>query len=121
MAGPEPLVALSLACNVFQIVGIGREIIALSRQVFRKGSIDSNVILTDKAALLDNIATDVHVSCSAPPADNVTQPEFERNLLETCQKCQATSRALVKDVSRLTGPAAGGSRVTAVKIDIKSV
>ncbi|KAL8365092.1 hypothetical protein RB595_004084 [Gaeumannomyces hyphopodioides] len=120
MAGLEPLAALSLACNVFQIVGIGREIIALSRQVFRKGSIDSNVILADKAALLDNIATDVHLSCSAP-VNNVTQPGFEKNLLEACQKCQTTSRALVKEVSRLTGPTAGGSRVTAVKIGIKSV
>lgn len=120
MAGLEPLAALGLACNVFQIVGIGREVIALSRQVFRKGSTDNNVALTEKTALLDKIATDIHNSCMVPPANNVARPEFEKNLLEACQKCQTTSRALVKEVSRLTVPAAGVSRVTAVKIGIKS-
>ncbi|KAL8337076.1 hypothetical protein RB601_008536 [Gaeumannomyces tritici] len=119
MAGLEPLAALSLACNVFQIVGIGREIIATSRQVFHTGAIDSNAILTDKAALLDKIATDVHAACVAATANNATQPGLENDLLEVCQKCQTVSRALVDGVSRLTGPAAGGSRVTAVRIGIK--
>ncbi|KAL8396980.1 hypothetical protein RB594_003899 [Gaeumannomyces avenae] len=120
MAGLEPLAALSLACNVFQIVGIGREIIATSRQVFHTGAIDNNAILTDKAALLDKIATGVHATCVAATANNATQPGLENDLLEVCQKCQTVSRVLVDRVSSLIGPAAGGGRATAVRIGIKS-
>ncbi|KLU90294.1 hypothetical protein MAPG_09258 [Magnaporthiopsis poae ATCC 64411] len=52
------------------------EIIALSRQVFHQGAIDSNSILAGKAALLDKMATHVQNTSSTPPVNNATQSGF---------------------------------------------
>jgi hypothetical protein len=54
MSGLEPVVALALACNVFQVIGVTRETIRIVKQVYRYGDLDP--ALTDHATRLDDLS-----------------------------------------------------------------
>ena len=57
MSGLEPVVALALACNVFQVIGVARETIHVVKQVYRYGDLDP--ALTDHATRLDDLSEQI--------------------------------------------------------------
>lgn len=57
MSGLESLAALGLACNILQLVDVGRQTISFIKLVYSNGSIDDK--LEDNAALLVDISAQI--------------------------------------------------------------
>lgn len=62
MSGLEPIAALSLACNILQVIGIGLETVRVPKQVYRDGALDP--ALADKAAVLDDLGGQIRATTS---------------------------------------------------------
>lgn len=100
MSGLEPIATLSLACNILQVIGIGRETVRLAKQVYQNGTLDP--ALTESAVILDNISSRIR---SAPTVASTAQPRpQDKDLSDLAEKCQVASRALREEVNFLNGP-----------------
>jgi hypothetical protein len=60
MSGLEPVVALSLACNVLQVIGVASETIHIVRQVYQNGELDP--ALTHHATRLDDLSRRIRIA-----------------------------------------------------------
>ncbi|KAF9875549.1 hypothetical protein CkaCkLH20_06930 [Colletotrichum karsti] len=109
MSGLEPLAALGLACNILQIVEVGRQTIQLAKVVYDNRSLDPT--LEDRTSSLQKISTDIK---------NVNVPQRWPELQRVVDVCFAAARELQEKVDFLLRNAKPGSRLSAMKIAAKA-
>ncbi|KAI9148978.1 hypothetical protein HJFPF1_11022 [Paramyrothecium foliicola] len=99
MSGLEPVVALSLACNILQLIGTGREIVRVAKQVYQDGFLSP--ALTEGPKILDDLSSRIQSATATP---STAKPKAEEKLLfDLSEKCQRDSRALREEVNFLNG------------------
>lgn len=106
MSGLEPLAALGLACNIFQLIEVGSQTYKLIKDVYEGGSIDDS--LSQKAAILGNISEGIQ-----PGVRPVKK--HEQQLVETAESCARAARQLREEIIYLVGNAKKGRLSSAVK------
>ncbi|KAJ1323077.1 ankyrin repeat domain-containing protein 50 [Microdochium nivale] len=117
MSGLEPLAALSLACNILQIVGTGRETIRVVRQIYQDEDLDPT--LTERAGELGSLSKRTREVCS--PAGSAGKPKArDKQLFDLAEKCQTAARDLQEEVNFLNGVSSGGKLAATLKIAAKT-
>jgi hypothetical protein len=119
MSGLEPIAALSVACNILQIVGVGRETVRIARQVYQDGALDPE--LTANATVLKNLSQ--LVRSIIPATSTLTgQPKAQdKQLLDLADKCRDVARDLQEEVKFLNGPSTKAKLVATLKIAGKTM
>lgn len=111
MSGLEPLIALSLTCNILQLISFGHETISLVKRVCEDGTFDQ--ALNTHATRLNTLALNVP---RPPPGSK----GYEKGLFDTAQDCQSISRDLEKELKILSSHASRPRAAAAIKIVLKS-
>lgn len=112
MSGIEPLAALSLACNILQLIEVGSQTYDLIKLVYQGGSIDDS--LNQKAVLLGNISDDIK------PVNRPAN-RHEQQLIETAESCARAARQLREEINHLIGNAKKGRLSSAVKGAVRTL
>lgn len=116
MSGLEPIAALSVACNILQIVGIGRETVRVARQVYQDGALDP--ALTENATVLSNLSKSVR---SAIPVTTTTKHKAQdKQLVDLADRCRDAARDLQEEVNFLNGQPTKAKLVATLKIAAKT-
>lgn len=116
MSGLEPIAALGLACNILQVVGVGRDTVRLAKQVYQDGKLDPS--LTASAGVLDNLAGQIRATTAVSSA---AKPKAQdKQLLDLAEKCQRAARDLREEVNFLNGQQTRATLVATVKIAAKT-
>ncbi|EHA53254.1 hypothetical protein MGG_07819 [Pyricularia oryzae 70-15] len=102
MSGLEPIAALGLACNILQVVGIGRETVRLARKVYQDGELDP--ALGENAELLRKISDAIRTTATATAAR-------DKQLLNLADKCHGAARNLDEEVKFLHGVPGGKAKL----------
>lgn len=113
MSGLEPLAALSLACNVLQLVEVGRQTIDLIKTVYRGGTPDDS--LDRNAAVLGSISHEVK-TCKRP----ANCPKYEQQLLVAAERCSTAARDLREEIQFLVGNAKQGCLASTLRVVAKT-
>ncbi|KAK2591382.1 hypothetical protein QQS21_010926 [Conoideocrella luteorostrata] len=119
MSGLEPIAALGLACNIFQIISFGREIITVAKQVYQNGSGYGDSSLKNRADCMHDIASAIEKEYT-PSSAGTFQPAKARRLRQISQKCCAAARSLQEEVDFIIKNARTGSLRSAVKVAAKA-
>lgn len=117
MSGLEPLVALNLACNIFQTVSFGREIIGIAKQVYQNGSLDDAVY--SYASDLRGVTDGIRGVRPKGPSTDALSPQ-EKRLLKVSDACYGSARDLQEEVSFIAQHARQGSLLAAIKVAAKT-
>jgi uncharacterized phage infection (PIP) family protein YhgE len=96
----EGFVALSLACNIFQVIQFGFESVSVIHQTYEKGRLDENVQLQYATTQLEQ-ATQSLQSCSSSSATTSHLPEEDKKLQDLASKYAAVATNLLKELSAL--------------------
>ncbi|KAK3998139.1 hypothetical protein QBC44DRAFT_376015 [Cladorrhinum sp. PSN332] len=101
MSGLEPLAALGLACNVFQVISFAGEICTVSKAIFKQGQVPELTAGVDVAVdslngVLDQIKTAV-----GPIHGQRQLTDNDRELLRIAQECHAAAVALKDEIDKL--------------------
>ncbi|KAK8008150.1 NACHT domain-containing protein [Apiospora marii] len=116
MSGLEPIAALSLACNILQVVGVGRDTVRIAKQVYQDGTLDP--ALTESAGVLNDLSSQIRVTTEAASA---AKPKAQdKQLLDLADKCQRAARDLQEEVNFLNGPPTKAKLVATLKIAAKT-
>lgn len=116
MSGLEPIAALSVACNILQIVGVGLETVRVARKVYQDGELDP--ALVENAKILDNLSKSVR---SIKPGASTTRLKTqEKQLLDLADRCERAARDLQEEVNFLNGPPTKAKLVATLKIATKT-
>lgn len=134
MSGLEPLVALSLACNILQIAGTGRETIRAVRQIYEDGTLDPTLL--ERASDLKSLAKRTQDICTpapaaapsgaptstrgAAPVPGPRPQQHEKQLSDLATKCMGAARDLQEEINFLNGVAASTKLATTLKIAAKT-
>ena len=115
MSGLEPLAALGLACNILQIVDVGRQTITLIKTIYREGTPDAT--LEENAEILRAISKQISTCTS-----NLTAQRTKRDqqLLKLANNCSAAAQDLQEEVRFLIGTAKKENLISALKIAAKT-
>lgn len=86
MSGLEALAALSLACNIFQVISFGRETLGLVKKVYRDGTLDNSLV--DKSITIQGVASSI-IGVNIPQSGNQ-----EQRLVDVTKKCTGVARGM---------------------------
>ncbi|KAK7735998.1 hypothetical protein SLS63_003516 [Diaporthe eres] len=115
MSGLEPLAALGLACNIFQLIEVGRDTIKLAKGIYRSSAPSIDKALQDNAVILDNISREVRT------AQRPTRPsKLEQQLLDTAERCSRAAGDLEEEVRFLLGNAKQNQLASTLKAVAKT-
>lgn len=115
MSGLEPLAALGLACNIFQLIEVGRDTIKLAKGIYQSSTPSIDKALEENAILLDNISREVK-SIPRP-----TRPsKLEQQLLVSAERCSSAARDLEEEVRFLLGNAKQNKLASTLKAVAKT-
>lgn len=109
MSGLDSVAALGLACNILQLVEVGRQTYDCIKTVYQGGKPDKD--LGKNAATLKSV-TDEIKKHSRPEND---LDEFEKLLIESATRCSTAAHELGEEV-RFLGEAKQGSFAAALKV-----
>ncbi|KLU91940.1 hypothetical protein MAPG_10889 [Magnaporthiopsis poae ATCC 64411] len=124
MSGLEPIVALGVACNVLQVIGVGRETVRIVRQVYQDGALDP--ALADKAAALDGLSTRIRdtTTTATKTGTSTCAPSKsaarDKQLLDLAEKCLGAARDLREEVNFLNGHPSRAKLAAALKVAAKT-
>ncbi|KAF7547599.1 hypothetical protein G7Z17_g7633 [Cylindrodendrum hubeiense] len=111
MSGIE---ALGLACNIFQVISFGREVIDIAKRLYRDGSLDES--LAEHSVFLDNISS--HIQAVEILGNNAKK--HEKDLVQIAEKCKIASRDLREEIVFILGQSAKGSLARTLKVAAKT-
>ncbi|KAL8364710.1 hypothetical protein RB595_003814 [Gaeumannomyces hyphopodioides] len=119
MSGLEPIVALGVACNILQIIGVGRETVRIARQVYQEGVFDP--ALADKAAVLGDLSKRIRdATITTRVGIPSTPPDRDSLLLELAEKCLNNAQSLREEVKFLSQHPSRAKLVETLKIVVKT-
>ncbi|KAK4113218.1 hypothetical protein N656DRAFT_768156 [Canariomyces notabilis] len=138
MSGLEPIAALSLACNMLQVIDVAYKTIHTVRQVYQNGELDSG--LTHHATHLEDLSKRIRTatmpttttktpsttssSTARGAARGATQPrptDRDMHLLELSNRCLKAIWDLREEVEFLKGPDTKSKLVAILKTATKTV
>ena len=107
------LAALSLACNIMQIIEFATEATQLCKSVYQRGCIDDS--LHDTALALGEVseATQAHQSAMNPTT------AADKRLIEVAAKCTVTARAIADEYTFLNNGASKGNLWSTISVAAK--
>lgn len=118
MSGLEPLVALGLACNVFQIVSFAREAYQVSKTVLESGDVPPPA-LTSTLEDLAKIFREVELTTAAS-GTNLTS--HDRELVKIAKECTGAAAALKQELDKIPAtPMSGKGRLFKSWVAVKAV
>lgn len=116
MSGLEPLVALSLACNILQIVNVGRQTVGLIKTIYQGGTLNDR--LDENAASLGSLSDEVK---KCQHSGNPWKcPMHEQKLVEAAERCSTAAIELREEIRFLVENARKGSLASAIKVVAKT-
>jgi hypothetical protein len=115
MSGLEPLVALGLACNIFQLVEYGCSTIKLAKSIYQSSSPVVNKALQENALALSTISGEI--KAAQRPAN---PSRLDKQLLATIDECYSAARDLQEEVSFLLGNAKQHQLAATLKVVAKT-
>lgn len=115
MSGLEPLAALGLACNIFQLIEVGRDTIKLAKGIYQSSTPSIDKALEENAIVLDNISREVK-SAQRPARPS----KLEQQLLVTAERCSSAARDLEEEVRFLLGNAKKNQLASTLKAVAKT-
>ncbi|KAK8116354.1 hypothetical protein PG984_012856 [Apiospora sp. TS-2023a] len=121
MPGLESMAALSLACNILQVIGIGREMVRIAKQVYQDGALDPT--LKENAGVLDNLSDRILSITEVTPAATTlaaNSKAHDKQLLNLADKCKGAARDLQEEVDFLNGPSSNKKLGEILKIAAKT-
>ena len=113
----DPLSALSLACNVMQVISFCHETISLCKRLHREGS--SYPDLDDFAAHLSSLSSTLHDSIDTKKS-NGRLDEQEKELQLVAKESYVASISLQAELAKVSN-VAGGSHRAAFKATMKTI
>lgn len=93
MSGLEPLAALGLACNIFQLIEVGCNTIKVAKSIYQSSSPVVDQALQDNAVVLNTISGEV--KAAQRPA---SLSKLDKQLVSTADKCSTAVRDLQEEV-----------------------
>ncbi|KAI0141579.1 hypothetical protein GGR57DRAFT_404480 [Xylariaceae sp. FL1272] len=108
MSGLEPLAALSLACNIFQVISFAKETIDIAKKIYQTGTV--RVEIEESSKTLIELLAETKL-----PGQTQSTTRQERQLVEQFKKCENISRSIQDEVIFLTTQANQGSLAATVK------
>lgn len=108
MSGLEPIAALGLACNILQLVELGKKTIDSIKIVYQGGKPDE--VLAKSAFALEELAEEVKKH-SQP-----VRKKYEDILLKSAATCSTAASDLGEEVRFLSENARKGSLLSALKV-----
>lgn len=112
MSGLEPIAALGLACNILQLVELGRQTIDCIKAVYQGRKPDEE--LDRNAAALESLTWD-----EAKKPRQPGRKKHEEILLQSAARCSTAAHDLREEVRFLVGNAKQGSLASALKVATK--
>lgn len=115
MSGLEPLAALGLACNIFQLIDVGHDTIKLAKGIYQSSAPSIDKALEENAIVMDNVSREVRA------AQRPTSPsKLEQQLLVTAERCSSAALDLKEEVNFLVGNAKRSQLVSTLKVVAKT-
>lgn len=108
MSGLEPIAALGLACNILQLVELGKKTIDRIKTIYQGGKPDEE--LEQGAAALEELVS--QVKKGSQPG----KKKYEEILLKSAATCATAASDLREEVRFLSENAKKGSLVSALKV-----
>lgn len=120
MSGLEPLAALGLVCNVFQVVSFTGEVLAVSKRVFDTG--ETSETTASLAKFLKSLtATCRDIEASVCSASHPLTPGGEK-LIAIANDCKKAALDLKSEIDRSASAAAAKGRLfRSMGVALKSV
>lgn len=115
MSGLEPLAALGLACNVFQLIEVGCSTVKLAKSIYQSSSPAVDQVLQDNAVVLGAISGEVRAA--QRPA---SLSKLDKQLVTTADKCSSAARDLQEEVRFLLGNAKKNQLAATLKVVAKT-
>lgn len=115
MSGLEPLAALGLACNIFQLIEVGRDTIKLAKDIYQSSTPSIDKALEDNATVLGDISREVK-AVQRPTRSS----KLEQQLLVTAERCSSAARDLEEEVRFLLGNAKRNQLASTLKAVAKT-
>lgn len=94
----DPLSAFSLACNVLQIVDLGRKVILRAREIYKDGATSENIALEETTTSLALASDKMQKALQKAPKPLT---EDEQETLDIAAKCLGTSKELLTKLEEL--------------------
>jgi len=118
MSGLEPLAALGLACNVFQIVSFAREVYQVSKTVLETGDVPPPALATT----LEDLAKVFRDVESTTTASNANLTSRDRELVKIAKECSEAAAALKQKLDKTpVTPTNGRGRWSESWVAVKAV
>lgn len=111
MSGLE---ALSLVCNILQLIEAAHKGVTLCKDIYSGGSPDEQLV--DNAASLASLSADVQQSNNAVSARTTAQ----KDLSNIARKCNVAARALEEESKFIAGQHAKGNLFAALSVAAKA-
>ncbi|KAK1826572.1 hypothetical protein QBC39DRAFT_437898 [Podospora conica] len=96
MSGLEPLAALGLACNVFQIVSFAREVCQVSKSVIETGDVPPPAL----ASTLEDLAKVFREVQATTAAPNTKLTSCDQELIKIAKECSEAASDLKKELDK---------------------
>jgi len=122
MSGLEPLAALGLACNIFQVVSFARDVYQCSKTIYEGHVPESaRTLLVRKSESLAKAFDDARRSAEQATTAPLSPNDYE--LLKIVKDCRAAITALAYEVNKLekASPKSKGKLLGSVLVGAKSV
>jgi len=101
MSGLEPLAALGLACNIFQVVSFARDVYQCSKTIYEGHVPESaRTLLVRKSESLAKAFDDARRTAEQATATTALSPN-DNELLKIAKDCRAAITALADEVNKL--------------------
>lgn len=115
MSGLEPLAALGLACNIFQLVEVGCNTIKLAKSIYQSTSPVVDQALQDSAVILNTISGEI--KAAQRPAN---LSKLDKQLVSTADKCSTAARDLQEEVRFLLSNSKRNQLAATLKVVAKT-
>ncbi|KAK0738722.1 hypothetical protein B0T18DRAFT_422662 [Schizothecium vesticola] len=118
MSGLEPLVALGLACNVFQTVSFAREVCQVSKTVLETGDVPPPAL----ASTLKDLAKVFREVESTTAVPNTKLTSCDRELVKIAKVCSEAAAAMKQELDKTQAtPTSGKGRWSGSWVTVKAV
>ena len=98
----DPLTALSLACNVIQVIDFSAKIVTKCKELYIDGASAKNKEIESMAKYLANISTDLRIPETFRSADSAQQEcQEDEKILELAQQYSETANELICELQKL--------------------
>jgi len=113
MSGAEPLAALGLACNVFQVVSFASEVCKATKMFYELGALDP--ACARAAQSLTRVYAEIETNTMSRPLTPA-----EQEAVRIAKDCREAVMALMPEVNRQTASGTKGSPAKALVAGFKS-